>query len=140
MSYYNSQKRSSGLDFSDGKVPALEQHPDMNNIALAGNQPSHLQRNKTERRRLQGLQRSNTTGATVKVEPYRPSTLSEKWSLWMINEGGRRMFFFVWVFLHVLVFVLGTLHYQLKDNLVGARTTFGVTFSTCRTDKSDALY
>ena len=41
------------------------------------------------------------------------------------------MFFFVWCFLHVLVFVLGTLHYQLKDNLNTARATFGVTFSAC---------
>ena len=140
MSYYNTQKRSSGLDFSDGKVPALEQHPDMNNIALGGNQPSHLQRNMTERRRLQGLQRSNTSNAYNKVEPYKPRTLREKWALWMINEGGRRMFFFVWCFLHVLVFVLGTLHYQLKDNLVTARATFGVTFSTSLIKHFEASY
>ena len=126
MSY---NKRSSGLDFSDGKVPALEQHPDMSNIVLASN-AGHLQRNKTERRRLQGLQRSDTT-ATNKVMPYRPSTWGEKWSLWMINEGGRRLFFFIWIFLHLLVGAFGTLHYGLKDNLVGARTTFGVTFSAC---------
>lgn len=130
MSYTNYPKRSSGLDFSDGKVPALEQHPDMSNIALAP-QASHLQRNKTERRRLQGLQRSNTA-VSAKVGPYKPSSWREKWALWMINEGGRRMFFFVWIFLHLLVFVLGTLHYQLKDNLVTARATFGVTFSTCQ--------
>ena len=119
--------RSSGLDFSDGRVPALEQHPD---VAVNASQPSHLQRNKTERRRLQGLQRSDTMTAT-KVTPYKPSTMREKWSLWMINEGGRRLFFFVWIFLHLLVGVFGVLHYQLKDNLVGARATFGVTFSTC---------
>lgn len=123
------KKRSSGLDFSDGNVPALEQHPDMANIALGGNQPSHLQRNKTERRRLQGLQRTNTT-ASAKVTPYKPNTWREKWDLWMINEGGRRLFFFVWIFLHLLVAVFGAFHYQLKDNLTTARSLFGGTFST----------
>lgn len=120
-------KRSSGLDFSDGKVPALEQHPD---VALNGNQPSHLQRNKTERRRLQGLQRVNSTAA-AKATAYTPQTWKEKWDRWMINEGGRRLFFFVWIFLHVLVAVLGAMHYSLKDNLVGSRATFGETFGEC---------
>ena len=116
-------QRSSGYDFSDGKVPALEQHPDVN-----VNQPGHLQRNKTERRRLQGLQRSNTA-SSVKVAPYVPRSFREKWDVWMINEGGKRIFFGVWVLLHILVGVLGALHYQLKDNLTGARKNFGITFS-----------
>jgi NADPH oxidase len=47
----------------------------------------------------------------------------------MINEGGRQLFFGVWIFLHLLVAVFGFLNYQLKDNLVDARATFGVTFS-----------
>lgn len=29
----------------------------------------------------------------------------------MINEGGKRVFFFVWVFLHLAVAALGTVHY-----------------------------
>jgi NADPH oxidase 2 len=124
--YTDAPKRSSGLDFSDGKVPALEQHPDLGNRTLVG---SYLQRNKTERRRLQGLQRS-TTSVHDQVTPFKPQNWQQKWQLWMINEGGRRMFFFVWIFLHLLVLALGTLHYGLKDNLVGARATFGVTFST----------
>ena len=115
-------QRSSGYDFSDGKVPALEQHPD---VAVGAR---NLQRNKTERRRLQGLQRSNTaTGG--KITPYVPRSFKEKWDWWMINEGGRRIFFAVWVLLHILVGVLGALHYQLKDNLTGARKNFGITFS-----------
>ena len=118
--------RSSGLDFSDGKVPSLDQHPDMDRPL--GGQNVYLQRNKTERRRLQGLQRSNTS-ASIKVAPYVPKTLGEKWNVWMINEGGRRMFFFVWIFLHILVAVFGAFHYQTKDNLTTARATFGVTFS-----------
>ena len=46
----------------------------------------------------------------------------------MINEGGRQLFFGVWIFLHMLVAVLGWMHYSLKDNLVTARATFGITF------------
>ncbi|KAI0826184.1 NADPH oxidase [Irpex lacteus] len=122
--------RSSGLDFSDGKVPSLEQHPDMDKSL--GGQNVYLQRNKTERRRLQGLQRSNTN-ASMKVAPYVPKTFSEKWNVWMINEGGRRLFFGVWIFLHLLVAVFGAFHYQTKDNLVTARATFGVTFTIART-------
>jgi len=80
-----------GLDFSDGAQPPLDAHPDLDYNAYAP-QPAHLQRNKTERRRLQGLQRSNTASSKP-VVPYEPKTLKEKWDLWMINEGGKRLFF-----------------------------------------------
>jgi hypothetical protein len=120
--------RNDGFDFSDGNQAQFEEHPDLN-MNADGLQPAHLQRNKTERRRLQGLQRSTTVSSRV-VQSYEPKTLMEKWQHWMINEGGKRIFFFVWIFLHLLVAVLGTLNYGLKDNLVTARATFGVTFST----------
>jgi len=132
--YLDKFKRSSGLDFSDReKVSALDQHPDMNSnyLRLADEQPAHLQRNKTERRRLQGLQRSH--GASTAVTAYKPNTLGEKWRVWMINEGGRRIFFFVWVFLHALVFAFGFMHYQMKDNFTGARSTFKLGFAFART-------
>jgi NADPH oxidase len=51
-----------------------------------------------------------------------------KFDLWMINEGGRQVFFGVWIFLHLLVAAFGFFHYQVKDNLTQARATFGVTF------------
>jgi len=124
-------KRSSGLDFSDGKGNALDQHPDMPSYA-GDSQPTHLQRNKTERRRLQGLQRSLTNSSSTKV-PAKPTTLRQRFDLWMINEGGQQLFFGVWVFLHLLVAVFGFAHYQLKDNSVGARQVFGVTFAIART-------
>lgn len=122
--------RDDGFDFSDGKQSQFEEHPDLK-INADGLQPAHLQRNKTERRRLQGLQRSNTTTSHV-VKPYEPHTFTEKWRHWMINEGGKRLFFFVWVFLHLLVAALGCLHYGLKDNLTTARATFGITFTIAR--------
>jgi len=121
-------KHSSGLDFSDRGT--LDQHPDMSNNYL-GRAPSHLQRNKTERRRLQGLQRSLSNSVT-KV-PFKPQGWRQKWNLWMINEGSRQIFFGVWIFLHLLVAVFGFINYQLKDNSVNARATFGVTFPIART-------
>jgi len=51
----------------------------------------------------------------------------------MINEGGRQLFFGVWIFLHLLVAVFGFLNYQLKDNSVLARAAFGITFPIART-------
>ncbi|KAF9451093.1 NADPH oxidase isoform 2 [Macrolepiota fuliginosa MF-IS2] len=127
-------KRSSGLDFSDGRNPMvqLQQHPDLDNT-FGGSQPSHLQRNKTERRRLQGLQRSNTVGSITRPAPNQPKSFKQKLDLWMINEGGRQLFFGIWIFLHLLVAVFGFLNYQLKDNSVNARNTFGVTFPIART-------
>lgn len=104
----------------------LQQHPDLK--FTGGSQPSHLTRNKTERRRLQGLQRSNTTGSITQPTPNQVKSLKQRFDLWMINEGGRRLFFFVWILLHLLVAVFGFLNYQLKDNSDNARATFGVTF------------
>ncbi|KJA25251.1 hypothetical protein HYPSUDRAFT_53163 [Hypholoma sublateritium FD-334 SS-4] len=121
--------RISGLDFSDGDGPNkfIEQHPDLQG---KGN-GVHLQRNKTERRRLQGLQRTLTNVSTHSGPPP-PRSAMNKFNTWMINEGGRQLFFGVWIFLHVLVAVLGWLHYSLKDNLVTARATFGITFVIAR--------
>lgn len=113
-------KRSSGLDFADRAA------------ASDDTGPAHLLRNVTERRRLQGLMRSNSTHSNVVSIPEQNKTLSlkQRYDVWMVNEGGRRLFFFVWIFLHALVFALGFIHYQLKDNLTGARATFGITFGS----------
>ncbi|KAF8267727.1 FAD-binding domain-containing protein [Lactarius quietus] len=121
---------SDDFDFSDGRRSQFEEHLDLK-MDANGVQPAHLQRNKTERRRLQGLQRSNTATSHV-VKPYEPKTFMEKWQHWMINEGGKRIFFFVWIFLHLLVIAFGALNYGLKDNLTNARATFGVTYITAR--------
>jgi NADPH oxidase 2 len=122
---FRSRPRDDGFDFSDGPQPPLEAHPDMDSYAP---QPAYLQRNRTERTRLQDLQRSNTS-STKSVAPYEPKTFKDKWNLWMINEGGKRLFFAIWVFLHILVAIFGFFNYGLKDNLTAARALFGVTFS-----------
>ncbi|KAJ8519114.1 hypothetical protein ONZ45_g3935 [Pleurotus djamor] len=118
--------RSSGLDFSDA-APALG--PDV----PANTQPSFLTRNKTERRRLQGLQRTNSARTGGPVTPFVATSMKQKFDLWMINEGGRQLFFGVWILLHILVAIFGFFHYQLKDNLTGARSIFGITFTIART-------
>lgn len=127
------KKRSSGLDFSDGRPPNtdnnLEQHSD-----LIDNQPNgsvHLQRNRTERRRLQGLQRTLTNSSSVMAPPTRKS-FKEKFNVWLINEGGRQIFFATWIFLHCLVIAFGLMNYQLNDDLTGARATFGITYPIAR--------
>ncbi|KAM6501260.1 Ferric reductase NAD binding domain containing protein [Amanita muscaria] len=88
-------------------------------------------RNKSERRRLQGLQRCNSnlhaTGSHLPALTWR-----HKFAVWTNNEGGRQMFFGVWILLHVLVLVFGFVNYQLKDNYDNARSTFGVTFAIAR--------
>jgi len=112
-----------GLDFSDGRAPnaTYDQHPDLNSKGGS----TFLQRNKTERRRLQGLQRTVTQTST---RSKGPRTFREKFNVWLINEGGRQLFFGVYIFLHILVAVFGFIHYQLKDSSVGARALFGITF------------
>ena len=116
-------KRSSGLDFADRGGPTLDMHPDL--MLNAGN--PNLQRNKSERTRLQGLMRIPNRIGTSPVAG-KNLTMKDRWDLWMINEGGKRLFFFTWLFLHGLVFLFGWFNYALKDNEVGARATFGVTF------------
>lgn len=130
-------KRSSGLDFSDSNS-TLDQHPDMPVYSSTGVQPGHLSRNKTERRRLQGLQRSKTLNMNNK--PESPRTFREKFHVWMINEGGRRVFFTVWILLHILVALFGFFNYQLKDNLVNARKTFGITYRASPYFDSRTIY
>lgn len=127
---YNMNGRSSAMDFSDGaaSMPGLgmDAHPD---VTLNAGNPN-LQRNATERNRMQGLMRIPTMRGMRDGAPMDAKKLSmkERWDLWMVNEGGRRLFFYFIVLLHVLVFIFGWFNYALKDNEVTARATFGVTF------------
>ncbi|KAF7356062.1 FAD-binding FR-type domain-containing protein [Mycena venus] len=118
-------KHTSGPDFSDGNS-ALKAH--------AADVPATAfdQRNKAERLRLQGLQSTNAPQGRVRHDPTRPKTLGEKISLWLINEGRQQIFFAVFLLLHLIVLVLGFVHYGLKDNLNTARATFGITFTIAR--------
>ncbi|KAJ7023069.1 NADPH oxidase [Mycena alexandri] len=119
-----SSKRSSGLDFSDG-TSALKEN--------ASDAASVDRRNQTERARIQGLQSTTTAPkGRLRHDPTRPKKLSEKITIWMINEGKQRVFFAVFLLLHLLVAILGFVHYGLKDNLNNARARFGITFTIAR--------
>jgi hypothetical protein len=120
----------SGMDFAD-RAPPLDAHPDM---VVTDPRKPNLQRNKTERRRLQGLMRSDSTtnGNRAPAGPMdvKRMSMAERWDAWMVNEGGRQIFFGLWILLHALAFAFAFVNFSLKDNLNGARGTFGVTFST----------
>ncbi|KAJ7244433.1 NADPH oxidase [Mycena haematopus] len=118
-------KRSSGLDFSD-RHSALKDH------ASDGPTTAFDQRNKAERIRIQGIQTAVAPKGRLRHDPTRPKTLGEKFGLWLINGGRQRIFFAIFLFLHLLVAVLGFVHYGLKDNLNNARKTFGITFTIAR--------
>ena len=120
------KKRSSGLDFADRWPSNNEQNPDF--FDYQDNDASvHLQRNVSERGRMQGLHRSLTI-SSAKMSPAAPRTFKEKFDIWLINEGSRRIFFVSWIFLHLLVIVFGFFFYFLSDNLEEARATFGITY------------
>ncbi|CAG8532358.1 22562_t:CDS:2 [Dentiscutata erythropus] len=73
-----------------------------------------------------------TSGFNSSITAKKPVTFTEKFQSWMINEGGRNIFFFVWIFLHALVFVMAFLNYFFSDDLVTARQVFGITFTLAR--------
>ncbi|KAJ6461087.1 NADPH oxidase [Mycena sanguinolenta] len=118
-------KRSSGLDFSDGHSALKEYATDVPTTTFD-------QRNKAERVRIQGIQTTTAPKGRVRHDPTRPKKLTEKISLWLINEGRQRIFFAVFILLHLLVAALGFVHYGLKDNLNNARRTYGITFTIAR--------
>ncbi|KAF1839701.1 hypothetical protein BDW02DRAFT_6609 [Decorospora gaudefroyi] len=84
-----------------------------------------------ERSRWPPLTRMLMSGEMSDERP-RELTRKEKFDVWMVNEGYRRFFVFVFVILHIFVFVFGMMNYGLKDNSVGSRNQFGLTFPIAR--------
>ena len=116
-------RKYSGLDFSDGQ--RLIDNPGYPLEKPSGGEI--LERNRIERVRLQGLMRSESrSDAPIRPTNVKLLKLKERWDIWMVNDGGRRLFFGVWIFLHMLVIAFGFMNYQLKDNLTVARATFGL--------------
>ena len=85
----------------------------------------------SERSRLSPLTRMLMSGE-VGEDPPRELTWWEKYDKWMVNEGSKRLFVLVFVLVHLMVFAFGFLNYDLKDNLTGARGTFGITYPIAR--------
>jgi hypothetical protein len=88
---------------------------------------------RSERKRSQGVQRT-PTNVSFYMAPRTRRTLAfkEKFNVWLINEAyeGARQISSVhgYIFLHLPVVVFGFLNYELSDDLVDARTTFGITY------------
>jgi hypothetical protein len=84
-----------------------------------------------ERSRLPPLTRMLMSGE-VSGDAPRNLTVWEKYDRWMVNEGSRRLLLFVFALVHAMVFAFGFVNYDLKDNLTGARGTFGITYPIAR--------
>ncbi|OAK95190.1 hypothetical protein IQ06DRAFT_65026 [Phaeosphaeriaceae sp. SRC1lsM3a] len=84
-----------------------------------------------ERSRWPPLTRMLMSGEMSDERP-RALTRKEKFDVWMVNEGYRRFFVFVFMILHVFVFTFGMMHYSLKDTSIGSRQQFGFTFPVAR--------
>jgi len=67
------------------------------------------------------------------VKSLKPTTIKQKLDAWMVNDGGKRIFFLAFILLHLFVIVFGFFNYQFKDNLNNARATFGITYAIART-------
>ncbi|ROT38362.1 hypothetical protein SODALDRAFT_359445 [Sodiomyces alkalinus F11] len=85
----------------------------------------------SERSRWTPLTRMLLSGEMTQ-EKQKELSAREKFDRWMINEGYRRFFVFVFVLLHGLVFAFACVNFALKDNLQIARDTFGPTFVIAR--------
>ena len=125
-----SGRRSSGLDFSDRRdaLDALDAHPD---IVLQRGPSASLQRNKTERRRLQGVMRTTAAveGQTLPSQ-MKDTKIMERYQTWLINGGRAKLILGFYIFLHILVIVFGFMLYQLKDTFTGTRNIVSVGFGT----------
>ncbi|RAL58860.1 hypothetical protein DID88_009280 [Monilinia fructigena] len=85
----------------------------------------------SERSRWPPLTRMLMSGEMTAEMP-RELTMREKFDRWMVNEGYRRFFVFVFALIHVMVFTFGFLNYQLKDSFGIARSTFSITYAIAR--------
>lgn len=86
---------------------------------------------RSERARWSPLQRMLMSGEMSGVAP-RDLTAKEKFDRWMVNEGYRRLFVFVFMAVHAMIFAFGFMNYDIKDNLTNARATFGITYPIAR--------
>ncbi|KAF2400111.1 hypothetical protein EJ06DRAFT_530859, partial [Trichodelitschia bisporula] len=84
-----------------------------------------------ERSRWPPLTRMLMAGE-VDATPPREMTMKERFDVWMINEGYRRLFVGVFILLHAMVWGFGFMNYYLKDNLTGARSIFGLSYPIAR--------
>lgn len=66
------------------------------------------------------------------VSTRRALSLGQKIDRWMVNEGERRIFVFVLMTLHLMIFTFAMINYVLKDDLTMARSSLGITYPIAR--------
>ncbi|CAG8495043.1 6173_t:CDS:2 [Dentiscutata erythropus] len=66
------------------------------------------------------------------VTARQPFTIYDQFQSWLINDGAKKLFFGLWIFLHILVFFMAFLNYLLNDDLENARKTFGLPYVIAR--------
>ncbi|WWC67708.1 uncharacterized protein I206_101620 [Kwoniella pini CBS 10737] len=130
-------KRFSNLSFDSGPPRPLGYSFTGPNASQSSDRPNNngltfLSRNKTERGRLQGLMHTMSKVGDQRGAGSKALGWIEKMKVWMVNEGSKRIFFFLWIFLHCMAFAFALVHYQIKDNFVTARSSFNWTFSVAR--------
>ncbi|RDW73693.1 hypothetical protein BP5796_07135 [Coleophoma crateriformis] len=96
-----------------------------------GNRSSTASTRVSERSRWPPLTRMLMSGEMSGERPRELNT-RERFDRWMVNEGYRRFFVFIFAAIHAMVFSFGFMNYQIKDNLTIARTTFGLTYPIAR--------
>ncbi|CAK7205868.1 hypothetical protein SEUCBS139899_008648 [Sporothrix eucalyptigena] len=92
---------------------------------------NNFREKQSERSRWTPLTRMLLSGEMTQ-EKQKELTNREKFDRWMINEGYRRFFVFVFMVLHGMVFAFGFVNYARKDNLQIAREVFGPTYMIAR--------
>jgi NADPH oxidase 2 len=85
----------------------------------------------SERARWPPLTRMLMSGE-MSGEPPRDLTMKERFDVWMVNEGYRRLFVVIFALAHLMLFAFAFLNFDLKDNLTSARGTFGITYPIAR--------
>ncbi|KAI1768503.1 ferric reductase NAD binding domain-containing protein [Hypoxylon sp. FL1150] len=100
-------------------------------MAYFGGGSEYMGEKPSERSRWTPLTRMLLSGEMTQ-ERQKELTMREKFDKWMINEGYRRFFVFVFMALHAMVFAFGFVNYAVKDNLQIARDTFGPTYMIAR--------
>ncbi|XP_044717223.1 ferric reductase NAD binding domain-containing protein [Hirsutella rhossiliensis] len=85
----------------------------------------------SERSRWSPLTRMLLSGEMTQERQQILST-RDKFDRWMINEGYRRFFVFIFMLAHALIFSFASVHYAVKDSLQGARDVFGFTYVIAR--------
>ncbi|KAG0145446.1 hypothetical protein CROQUDRAFT_658623 [Cronartium quercuum f. sp. fusiforme G11] len=141
---------------AQGAIPDYDERvPLTPNPGFFGGMPAHLRRNGTEKGRLQGLMGVSAAGsdrrgsllslasvgpggiksATSRIDLKKGVIVESRWTRfksWMVNEGGRKIFIWTWIFIHLMTFTLAFLNFQLKDNFTQARATFNITYPIAR--------